>query len=175
MSRIEVLHSSESNEWYTPKIYIDAARYVLGGTISLDPASCPEANKTVQANCYHTKGIDGLLEQWYGTVWLNPPYGKTNSKSNQEIWGCKLVKEYKSSRVTKAILLVNAATDTKWFHLLMSEASAMCLTNHRIAFINSEGQQNQPTHGNAFFYFGPYLTIPDFERKFSDFGRVFHL
>ncbi|SRR6266704_2774338 len=38
----------ESAEWYTPLPYLAAVREVLG-TIELDPASCTEANDTVQA------------------------------------------------------------------------------------------------------------------------------
>ena len=48
-----------SNEWYTPTQYVEAARRVLGG-IDLDPASCEVANATVKATRYLTKDDDGL-------------------------------------------------------------------------------------------------------------------
>lgn len=70
-----VVQSSETNEWHTPAVYVEAARRVLGG-IDLDPASCDEANETVRADTFHTAGDDGLEHAWKGTVWLNPPYGR---------------------------------------------------------------------------------------------------
>src|SRR5262249_26019703 len=77
---------SETNEWYTPASYIESARRVLGG-FDLDPASCEEANRIIQAAQIFTecprpcKGKDwcthdGMAQRWKGRVWLNPPYGR---------------------------------------------------------------------------------------------------
>jgi DNA N-6-adenine-methyltransferase Dam/ParB-like nuclease family protein len=60
-------------EWYTPAAILDAARSVLGA-IDLDPASCIEAQQTVNATTYYTDETDGLAQHWTGRVWLNPPY-----------------------------------------------------------------------------------------------------
>jgi DNA N-6-adenine-methyltransferase (Dam) len=65
---------SFSSEHYTPAIYIEAAREVLG-RIDLDPASNARAQKTVKAGAYFTEKDDGLQQEWRGNVWLNPPYG----------------------------------------------------------------------------------------------------
>jgi hypothetical protein len=60
-------------ERYTPGIYIDLAREVLGA-IDLDPATCAQAQQTVRAARFFTEQGDGLQQEWYGRVWLNPPY-----------------------------------------------------------------------------------------------------
>jgi DNA N-6-adenine-methyltransferase (Dam) len=60
-------------EWYTPKRYIEAARKVLG-RIDCDPASSDIAQTVVRAKVYYTFQDDGLLQQWHGNVFLNPPY-----------------------------------------------------------------------------------------------------
>src|SRR6266567_8413556 len=61
------------DEWFTPVEIIEAVRDVLG-TIDLDPASCDEAQETVQATRYFTAENDGLKQEWAGRVWLNPPF-----------------------------------------------------------------------------------------------------
>jgi hypothetical protein len=59
-------------EWFTPSVYIEKARRVLG-VIDLDPASCALAQETVQASHFLTVEDDGLMRMWLGNVWLNPP------------------------------------------------------------------------------------------------------
>jgi ParB family chromosome partitioning protein len=113
-----ILHSSESNEYYTPSQYIESARIVMG-SIDLDPASCEFANETVMANEFYTKEDNGLVQQWHGNVWLNPPYGKSidqngKKKSNAMLWSQKLIREHNENGI-QAILLVNAVTACKWF------------------------------------------------------------
>lgn len=165
----ERIHSSKSNEWYTPPRYIHAAREVMG-SIDLDPASCEEANKIVCAWRYYNQAEDGLRRQWHGHVWLNPPYGKdVRNRSNQEIWSDNLLQEYCSGRVSQAVLLVNAVPDRKWFQPLWG--FPVCFTDHRIKFISLDGTpKHQPTHGNAFVYFGPRRR--QFHKVFLQFGRV---
>ena len=160
------IHSSKSNEWYTPPIYIEAARIVLGG-IDLDPASCREANGHIRAATYWTKEDDGLSRPWAGTVWLNPPYGKTNGKSNQYIWSQYLIDQYTKENIYAAILLVNACPGEKWFQPLWNYP--ICFTDHRIKFIAPDGTRNQPTHSNAFVCFGK---TKRFEEHFSKFGHI---
>ena len=51
-------------EYYTPPAIIEAARQTMGG-IDLDPASCEQANRTVQAANYFSAEDNGLLQPWY--------------------------------------------------------------------------------------------------------------
>jgi DNA N-6-adenine-methyltransferase (Dam) len=62
------------HEWFTPAEFLAVVRAALG-TIDLDPASSDEAQQIVQATNYFTKEQDGLKKEWYGKVYLNPPYG----------------------------------------------------------------------------------------------------
>lgn len=148
-----VLHSSDSNEWYTPAPILEAARRVLG-TIELDPASCAAANVVVQAQRFYTIADDGLNQPWHcHTLWLNPPYGKTGNRSNQDIWSSRLVQHYRLGHVGEALLLVNAATDTAWFQALGREFP-ICLIAGRLKFWRPEVAADSPTHGNALVYMG---------------------
>ena len=166
-----ILHSSESNEWYTPKRYVDAAREVMGGR-ELDPASCAEANEIVKAKYYFTSESDGLSRPWNAeSVWLNPPYGRTGGRSNQDIWSEKLIDEYEKGHVKEAVLLVNAVPDRKWFQRLWEYP--ICFTDHRIKFISPDNSKaNAPTHGSAFVYFGPMSYWEAFENEFEPIGHI---
>lgn len=167
MSHIDSLHSSQSDQWFTPPKYLKEVVEVLGW-IDLDPASCPEAQVHVQAKRYFTRQENGLLRPWHGKIFLNPPYGKTRNRSNQGIWSQKLIDEYNKGNVTEAILLTNAQTPEKWFQPLWQYT--VCLTDHRIPFDHPDGRKQQPTHGNAFTYFGP--NPEKFIQTFLQFGRL---
>lgn len=78
-----VVNNSGDNEWYTPSEYIEAAREVMG-SIDLDPASNDFANQTVKAATYYTAETNGLNKEWYGNIWLNPPYSSTLIKQFAE-------------------------------------------------------------------------------------------
>jgi DNA N-6-adenine-methyltransferase (Dam)/Protein of unknown function (DUF3102) len=161
------LQSSESNEWYTPREYVDAVRELLG-TIDVDPASNALANEIVRATTLYDFQTNGLEYEWTGRVFLNPPYGFDSGRSNQEIWTQRLLQQFNAGITTEAVLLVNANTEAKWFQPLYDYL--ICLTNHRIRFYNASGDSSQPTQGNALIYFGSQRAR--FLALFSRFGTV---
>src|SRR6266496_1913833 len=174
----EMLFSAESKlprlmqksfEWYTPQKFIEAAREAMGGGIDLDPASDTTANQVVHAVRFYDKATDGLLQVWEAQrLWLNPPYCKSGAVSNQELWTCKLIAEYEAGRVHQAVLLVNAATETRWFQRLYD--FPICFVKGRIRFNSPTGIETGPTVGSAFVYFG--LNIQQFISAFRRFGVV---
>ena len=87
-----VEHYTGNQEWYTPSEYVEAARRVMG-EIDLDPASSELAQETVRASSYYTKDDDGLVSEWSGRVWLNPPY----SHAQTSFYLCFLFGEASSS------------------------------------------------------------------------------
>lgn len=166
---MQVLLSHEAVDYYTPPEYIEAARQVMG-RIDLDPASCKDAQKTVRAGRFYSEADDGLSREWYGCVWLNPPYSKTNGKSNQELWAKRLITEYQSGNVEQAILLVKSALGYKWFEELWDELP-VCFARLRLSFTKSDGNTDgESKHGTALFYLGNDL--PQFISVFSRFGRI---
>lgn len=159
-----------SNEWYTPAKYIEAARAVMGG-IDLDPASCDFANQVVRATAYYTKEQNSLMWPWYGRIWLNPPYGKTEQAqaSNLEIFTRRLIEQYNICNVTQAILLIPANTATSWFDLLWQ--FPICFPTYRIRFYQENGEpSNGVSFGTCFVYLG--FNEARFTEIFSRFGRI---
>lgn len=166
------LHSSASVEWYTPPGYVQAARTLMG-EIDLDPASCAEANRLVQAATFYTRQQDGYTRPWWGRVWLNPPYGRaTNGASNQQRWSHRLLVAFTDGQVAEAVLLVTAATGTRWFQPFYRYP--VCLCDHRIRFLSGSGdtRAGQPTQENAFVYLGPTAKYERFVDLFSPFGPI---
>lgn len=140
----------ESNEWYTPPRYIEAARTVLGA-IDLDPASSEIANATVKAAQFFTRDEDGLTQPWHGRVWMNPPYSGQAAAFIE-----RLVQSLQTGNVVAAVVLVNShGTDTQWFQPLWD--GLVCFTDHRINFISPQegAEESGSNHGSVFVYFGP--------------------
>lgn len=154
-----VANNSGDNEWYTPAEYIEAAREVMG-SIDLDPASNELANKTVKAQTFYTAEINGLNKEWFGNVWLNPPY----SASLVQAFAEKVV----SSNFQQAVILVNNATDTAWFRKLIEKANAILFTTGRIRFYKMDGEKGAPLQGQAFIYYGD--SVEKFLEVFGKFG-----
>lgn len=153
------------NEWYTPDVYIEAAREVFGGLIALDPASSEIANQVVKAERFFSKDDNGLQRHWQAeSIWMNPPYSQPEIRLFSE----KLVAEWLAGHVGQAVALTHNYTDTAWFHTLANACDAICFTRGRIRFVNPEGKKAAPTQGQAFFYFGP--AVERFQRIFGEFG-----
>ncbi len=130
------------NEWYTPAEYIEMARQVLG-VINLDPATSETANRVVQAEQIFTLQDNGLVQEWHGNVWMNPPY----SQPHIQLFIEKMVSEVEAGRAQQAIALTHNYTDTAWFHCAAEHCQAICFTRGRIAFLSPDGDKAAPTRG----------------------------
>jgi len=160
---VHVSNNSGENEWYTPPQYIEAARIVMG-CIDIDPASSALANKTVKAKTFFTMQDDGLIREWRGKLWMNPPYASGLIE--------KFIKKYSEhigADVQEGIVLVNNATETAWFQQLVSVSNAIVFPNSRIKFIDKNGlPSGAPLQGQAFVYSGKQVDF--FLSEFTRFG-----
>lgn len=151
--------NSHDDEWYTPEQYIESARRVMG-SIDLDPASNDFANETVKATTYFDEGMNGLEQEWFGNIWLNPPYSSALIQQFAE----KLA----DSVFDQAVVLVNNATETAWFRTLIENADAVVFPTGRIKYRKRDGEKGTPLQGQAFIYFGD--APGRFLKVFSEFG-----
>lgn len=154
----------DPDSWFTPAEYLDSVRAVMGG-IDLDPFSSEQANKTVGAAHIMTIDKSAFENEWNVVdkcrVFMNPPYSV--GMCSRAVG--RFIQQYEMKNFSQGIVLVNNATDTRWFNLLVSRCSAICFTDHRISFWNSDGKNvSGNTRGQAFFYFG---------RKKAAFRKLF--
>lgn len=115
---------NESKEWYTPRSIFDA----LGVEFDLDPCSPgQDIVPWIPTQIHYTYLDDGLESEWFGKVFMNPPYGMDTPK-----WMKKL------ASYGNGIALVFARPDTRWFHDYIPLADAICFIKGRIGFVPSD-------------------------------------
>jgi len=170
MSNSEIIAKDER---YTPTQYIDSVKIVLGN-IDLDPASSRVANSRIKADYIYTTEDSGLMQKWFGNIFLNPPY----SRGNLLKWSEKIVKEFNKGNFKNGIYLVPNGTDTNWFTLLNS--FPFCLIDHRICFLTYNERikkfffEKNPENGSCFFLFTKSKEIlENFCDEFSKYGPIY--
>jgi len=163
-----VANNSGNNEWYTPSVYIEAARKVMG-SIDCDPASSEIANEVVKATMYYTCDEDGTTKEWTGNIWMNPPYSQPLITAFCDL----LVKKYVGKEIQQACVLVNNATETRFYQAMLSVCSAVCFLKGRVKFVDREGiESGAPLQGQTVLYFGENLK--PFTEYFQEFGVILY-
>lgn len=168
---MQVLTSRATTSWYTPPEYIGMVRAVLGD-IDLDPASDELPQTWIQADRYFTAEFDDKLRptlehDWYGRVWLNPPF------DNSAAWVKKLIEQFEKRTVTEAILLVNSNLGYKWYEDLWTRFPVCCV-RERIRFVKADGTiGGQSKRGQTFVLFTHSdETLKRFISVFGAIGRI---
>jgi hypothetical protein len=109
----------------------------LGVTFDLDPCAARHGGGHVPSlQSYVLPEHDGLVEPWFGRVWVNPPYG-TQTRD----WVERLAQH------GDGIGLVFARTGTRWFQQIASRTSSVCFVGKRVKFINGQTGEEGGTPG----------------------------
>lgn len=131
---------SKSCEWETPQYLFDGLNAEFG--FDLDVCANPSNAKCRK---FFTKAEDGLGQTWEGTVWMNPPYGRTIER-----W---MKKGFESALAGTALVvcLVPARTDTRWWHKYATRGEIRYLKG-RLKF---GGSKNSAPFPSAIVIFRP--------------------
>lgn len=129
----ELPNKGMTDDWWTP---IELVRSL--GEFDLDP--CGNKNHPTAKTIYESNGLE---QEWFGRVWMNPPY------SQNEKWVDKFIEH------GNGVALMFARTDTKWCQKLLSVCTHVYFIKGRISFLKS-GVKQKWTGGapSALFYFG---------------------
>lgn len=126
MTRFNQHRQQGSDKWFTPPEIIDQL-----GPFDLDP--CTSIYRPWETGTKHfcKEYENGLLKNWFGAVWLNPPYGKETGK-----WLRKLKLH------GHGIALIFARTDTNmFFNQVWQSANAVYFLRVRLFFYNQQGEK----------------------------------
>ena len=129
----EGLRSSATPEWATPPEFFKQLVEEFG-EFDLDPCATADNAKAVH---YFTQFDDGLVQEWSGKVFMNPPYGRTIKQ-----W---MRKAYESAQSGATVVcLVPARTDTGWWHDYAAKGDVRFIRG-RLKFGNSKNSAPFPS------------------------------
>ena len=128
------LFSSRTDEWETPKDLFqkldDEFRF------DLDVCATPENAKCKR---FFTKEQDGLKQEWKGTCWMNPPYGRQIS-----LWVKKALDSARGGATV--VCLLPSRTDTQWWHsYVIAHAVEVRFIKGRLKFGDSKNSAPFPS------------------------------
>ncbi|MBF2067446.1 MAG: hypothetical protein IGS39_23970 [Calothrix sp. C42_A2020_038] len=154
--------STYFDEGCTPPNIIELVLRVLG-QIDLDP--CAEGDKKITARLHYTLQDDGLQHNWYGRLFINPPFSCPGK------WIVKLQNEFLSGRVQEAIALLPTVTDTDWLNSAL-KTQPICFLKERIKFLDASYQPNlSAPHSYCLVYWGN--NQHQFQEVFEEYGIVY--
>lgn len=97
----QVMFSSKTDMWETPQDLFDELNDIHHFTVDV----CATA-ENAKCDTFYTIQDNGLLQEWSGVCWCNPPYGREIGKWVEKAYNSKC----------KTVMLLPARTDTRWFH-----------------------------------------------------------
>lgn len=145
----------KNDEWLTPRDWIERL-----GPFDLDPCA-PSSQPWPTAETTYDKKQDGLAHEWFGKVWLNPPFGREAIK-----WMRRMVSH------NNGIALLPARTETAMFYeCVWYKATAICFVKGRPHFCYVDGTP-APFNSGAPICLIAYGEKNASNLRYSGLGRV---
>lgn len=161
MTFTEVGYNYEAgdDEHDTPPSFFEPIARVVGG-FDLDPSASSTSN-LAERNV--TKDEDGLSIDWYGDVWLNPPYSQVG------MWMEYAKRQHRLGNTDSIVALVYARTGTQWYHNHAADADLMVFVEGRLTFGGGEHSAPAPS---MVLVWGDAADNDDLRRYLSEKGQV---
>ena len=166
--------SSAFQAWTTPPELLNKLYSVMGGGFDLDPCSpTTDRNKApVKARVYftgETTESNGLLQPWFGSVFVNPPYGR-----EQKHWIKKCFEEAQTGRASVIIALIPARPDTAAWHTWIAGQADVFLLRGRLKFLANDGSGEAAPFPSALIVWNAKQIIEAMRAAFPDAWHVPH-
>lgn len=117
-------YSSEKTTWRTPKSFFDKLNDRFG-PFTLDAAA---SDGNALCDSYFTEQTDGLLRDWSGSVFCNPPYDRNLGNWLEHAYSQR-------NRCDVIVMLVPARTDTGyWCEWVYGHADEILFVEGRLSF-----------------------------------------
>ena len=127
-----------TSNWFTPKSIFDGLRL----TFDLDPAHPGRDNPycVVPARKIYTKADNGLVQPWFGLVFMNPPF---NGREEHLPWVERFLAH------GNGVAIVRAYTSSRWFHkYVVPNAQTLLFPRGKTKFVRPNGSiGTAPGHG----------------------------
>lgn len=102
----DAMFTSKSDCWETPQDLFNS----LNEKYHFELDVCADEYNH-KCDKYYTREQDGLVQDWNGRCWMNPPYGRQIKR-----WIEKAYLEVTKGNAEMVCCLVPARTDTAWWH-----------------------------------------------------------
>lgn len=133
--------TDKSDDWYTPRYVFDA----LGCEFDLDVSAPIEGPRYVPAKRWFWER--GLEQDWFGFVWMNPPFGHQSTKVS---WLTKFI------RHGSGVALLPDRTSAPWWQWAAPQMDALLFVSPKIKFERPDGSiGEQPGSGTVLMARGP--------------------
>ena len=139
------INTAKNQDWGTPDKVMEIVSYAFNGMLDLDPCGNPDrllegvSSTFIKAASHKNKalleskgavfGKDGLLEKWYGNIYVNPPYGKPLDE-----W----MRKCADQKGANVIALLPSYTGRAVFQETLPSAAAVCLMRGRLKFAGAK-------------------------------------
>ena len=134
-----VQHGLTSDDYYTPKWVFDK----LNITFDLDVAAPTGGCHWIPAKHHYDQETNGLTSDWYGNVFMNPPFSKPKP------WVHKFINH-------KLGIAILPSSNGKWFNEIWDSAEAITIFDSNIKFHSPNKQLLSIPTRTFMFAFGKH-------------------
>lgn len=127
-----------NDELYTPQIIFDKLNLIF----DLDVASGTNKHIVVPAKNRFTIDDDALTKEWFGRVWMNPPFSKPSP------WAHKWLEH------GNGVALLPLSGNSKWWQMLWQSNASVVMIEPNTGFSKPDGGQQKIMYGISLWALG---------------------